>query len=60
MLFEIVRRNREWWGGNGSLLGYGARAKFTGSRVVSYRAWACNRSGWARSAAPTRWPSRGA
>lgn len=34
VLFEIVRRNREWWGGNGSLLGYGARAKFTGSRVV--------------------------
>jgi hypothetical protein len=34
VLLEIVRRNREWWAGNGSLLGYGARAKFTDSRIV--------------------------
>ena len=34
VLFEIIGRNREWWGGNGSLLPYGARAKFTGSRIV--------------------------
>ncbi|UGS37966.1 hypothetical protein DSM104329_04388 [Capillimicrobium parvum] len=34
VLFEIIGRNREWWGGNGSLLSYGARAKFTGSRIV--------------------------
>jgi len=34
VLFEIVGRNREWWGGNGSLLGWGARVKFSGSRLV--------------------------
>ncbi len=33
VVFEIVARNREWWT-TGSLLAYGARARFTGSRIV--------------------------
>ncbi|HEU4658808.1 MAG TPA: D-glucuronyl C5-epimerase family protein [Capillimicrobium sp.] len=33
VLFEIVRRNREWWT-TGSLLAYGARVRFTGDRLV--------------------------
>ncbi|HEY8581426.1 MAG TPA: D-glucuronyl C5-epimerase family protein [Capillimicrobium sp.] len=33
VLFEIVRRNREWWT-TGSLLAYGARVRFEGNRLV--------------------------
>ena len=33
VLFEIVRRNTEWWR-NGSLLAYGARVRFEGDRLV--------------------------
>lgn len=33
VVFEILARNRQWWT-TGSLLSYGARVRFTGSRLV--------------------------
>jgi D-glucuronyl C5-epimerase-like protein len=33
-LFLTLQRNREWWGGNGTLLANGARVSFKGSELV--------------------------